>query len=399
MNIEAHENRRINLYADCIPVRGASSSAIYDLTRQEIVRFPSEFLDVLEEAQQQTIGTVLSHLEDAASRQSAIEFFSFLSEHEFVNFSVDSDKLPLIDELWETPCVIQNAIIDIRDSGHDYESIFQQLDSLGCEVVEIRCFASYQDLKEMHSILELANHTSIQGIELLLPYDPMCSDRSYIEFIERVSIVSRLTVHRAPEERELVATFGCGNKEEASITKKVEFVRENLGSEKHCGVIHTGNLSVPSTPLFYENKLYNGCLNKKISIDAEGHIKQCPSMSVSFGHHRVTSLIEVALDKEFRQTGLIKKDDIAQCRDCEFRYGCTDCRAYREDPGDVLSKPLKCGYNPYKGSWENWDRPANKWGAIKHYGLEEFISEKPPASAQAVTSDNGRDPQLICTEN
>jgi len=67
----------------------------------------------------------------------------------------------------------------------------------------------------------------------------------------------------------------------------------------------------------------------------------------------------------------ITKDQINICKDCEYRYFCTDCRAYKEDPDDNFSKPLKCGYDPYQGQWEKWSKNPLKQKTIKFYGLEE----------------------------
>src|SRR5580658_1804710 len=171
MTIDAIKDQYINLYADCFAVRGACKSAIYDLTRHEIVRFPSAFLDVLEAAQNDTVDSVLSRAQDEQSRESMLEFFELLIQKEFINLSVSPRMWPGIRELWDSPCQIQNAIIDIKDQAHDFESIFGQLDKLGCEIVQIRCFTNLHSLDEMRNIVALACHTSIQGIELLLKYD------------------------------------------------------------------------------------------------------------------------------------------------------------------------------------------------------------------------------------
>jgi len=370
MMIDSIKNKCINLYADCIVVEGACKSAIYDLTRHEIVRFPSVYLDILKDAQKDTVASVLSRAEDEQSRQSMAEFFTFLIQKEFVNFSVDPGILPSIREGWDAPCQIQNAIIDIKEKAHDFASIFHQLDKLGCEIVQIRCFANLYSLAEIRAIVALARHTSVQGIELLLKYDPSCPEEAYVEFVESEPIVSGLTIHSSPMERELVTTFGCGNESEASIVKRVVLVKDKISSEHHCGVIHVGNVTPPTAALFFENRLYNGCLNRKISIDAEGLIRNCPSMTASFGHHTQTSLVEVSMANEFRGAWHIRKDVIKECRDCEFRYACTDCRAYLKDAQDAYSKPLKCGYDPYTGTWENWDSGRAEDWVITHYGRE-----------------------------
>lgn len=51
MSIEHIQDKYLALYADCIPVSGACKSAVYDLTRREIVRFPKIYLDFLKQAQ------------------------------------------------------------------------------------------------------------------------------------------------------------------------------------------------------------------------------------------------------------------------------------------------------------------------------------------------------------
>ncbi|MNX99984.1 hypothetical protein D3C86_1324620 [compost metagenome] len=76
-------------------------------------------------------------------------------------------------------------------------------------------------------------------------------------------------------------------------------------------------------------------------------------------------------DPAFKEHWFTKKDDIAVCRDCEFRYVCTDCRAYVEDPADAYAKPLKCGYDPYANVWEDWSTNPLKQQAITYYGLEK----------------------------
>ncbi len=57
----------------------------------------------------------------------------------------------------------------------------------------------------------------------------------------------------------------------------------------------------------------------------------------------------------------------------EFRYICTDCRAYTENPEDIYSKPLKCGYNSYTNKWEEWSTNSLKLKAIEYYGMQNLI--------------------------
>jgi SPASM domain peptide maturase of grasp-with-spasm system len=80
-------------------------------------------------------------------------------------------------------------------------------------------------------------------------------------------------------------------------------------------------------------------------------ISKIPSMPESFGSIK-DILLEEALNKaNFKKYWNITKDQIDVCKDCEFRHICTDCRAYTEEPDNINSKPLKCGYNPYTNKW------------------------------------------------
>jgi len=54
----------------------------------------------------------------------------------------------------------------------------------------------------------------------------------------------------------------------------------------------------------------------------------------------------------FKDLWSINKDQIEVCKDCEFRYVCTDCRAFITDPDNRYSKPSTCTYDPYTAQWE-----------------------------------------------
>lgn len=97
---------------------------------------------------------------------------------------------------------------------------------------------------------------------------------------------------------------------------------------------------------------FNTCLNKKLSIDENGLIKNCPSCSKYMGFaNEAAALIKASDSSQYAYYSRLKKDDIDVCKDCEFRHVCTDCRQYLTDSGNVLSKPAKCTYNPYTARW------------------------------------------------
>ncbi len=98
-------------------------------------------------------------------------------------------------------------------------------------------------------------------------------------------------------------------------------------------------------------------------------------MSQSFGNIKDTTLKKALDHKDFKKYWNITKDQIEVCKDCEFRYVCTDCRAYKENPEDDYSKPLKCGYNPYTNIWGEWSTNPLKEIAIEYYGMEDLVKK------------------------
>ena len=83
------------------------------------------------------------------------------------------------------------------------------------------------------------------------------------------------------------------------------------------------------------------------------------------------SIRDVFTNDEFRTLWSITKDIISICKDCEFRYNCSDCRAFISDKNNIQSKPLKCGYNPYTNTWEDWSLNELKTYESQKYGFNE----------------------------
>ena len=60
------------------------------------------------------------------------------------------------------------------------------------------------------------------------------------------------------------------------------YIKYKINNESHCGVIRPYYFA-SNIEIFLEAQNYNTCLNRKISIDSMGLIKNCPSMTQSFG--------------------------------------------------------------------------------------------------------------------
>jgi SPASM domain peptide maturase of grasp-with-spasm system len=355
------------LHADCIPVKGASRSAIYDLTRNELVFFPTDYWEVLDYLRSDKLGTVLGELEDEEEKEQIKQFIGFLEEQEMIHFTTSPSSFPPIAEQWEIPSLIQDAIIDVDTVEHDFKNIFEQLDEVECQFVQIRCFSDLLSIDKVSSLLKHAYNTSIESVELILHYDITMPDACYVQLMEEHPILSSLILHSAPEDRTIRVDYGCDPDRSEYIEKAIGVSTQVIDSPSHCGIISQHNLCAPSVTVFFEHKLYNGCLNKKVAVDVKGEIKNCPSMPSSYGNIQDTRIIDAIHVAEFKEVWKINKDQIETCKDCELRYACSDCRAFLEQPENIYSKPLKCGYDPYTHTWEAWSTHPLKQESIAYY--------------------------------
>src|SRR5579862_2159367 len=108
-----HSNLFLQLFADCIPVRGAARSAFYDLTRHEIILFPTGYYFLLEDMLGKRIGDLLERAHSDPNRERIIGFLDFLDENELIMLVDDTAEFPAIANSWDFPGLVQNAVIDV----------------------------------------------------------------------------------------------------------------------------------------------------------------------------------------------------------------------------------------------------------------------------------------------
>jgi len=213
-------------------------------------------------------------------------------------------------------------------------------------------------------MLEVVRYKRVKSIQLLVPFNDEINEEDYVELCRQHLRIASLQIHSAPYNKKL---------DPLDRITYIEYAKQAVSDETHCGVISPNFFSI-NIDLFAEAQSHNTCLNKKISISKEGEIKNCPSMTKSYGHISKVRLIDALNANEFKKVWQISKDDIYGCQDCEFRYICTDCRAYVEDPKNPHSKPLKCGYDPSTTQWKDWSKNPLKLQVSKLYQMNEELN-------------------------
>jgi len=209
-------------------------------------------------------------------------------------------------------------------------------------------------------LFNLFQGSSIRSIYLYVPYTKELTKKNILKLHHNFPRLKRIVIFSSP-------TSNFYDEFEFEFV----FTTEKIGY-KSCGVVNDSYF-VSGINTFSEALNHNSCLHKKISIDKNGNIKNCPSMTQSFGNITEKTLEKALEHPNFKKYWNITKDKIEICKDCEFRYICTDCRAYTEQTHlekDLdLSKPLKCGYDPYTNKWTEWSTNPLKQKAIKNHGF------------------------------
>lgn len=354
------------LYSHCIIVAGASRSALCDLQRHQVHLIPNALATLLTGGRYFIPRDIMQDL-DEEERVIVNEYLAFLNEQELAFYcsAEELEHFPAMSEEWLLPAHISNIVLDTQ-SEYDYfdDAFLAQLSTLCCNFIQFRFYES-PAFSYLEQLLHLINESPIKSIEIILPEAILnYNNQVLLDLIAKNEKISNITL------------YGCGTD---GILKQGEHgmgfllqSKENISSHKYCGITDSSLFSV-NTSHYTESLAHNTCLNRKLAIDTEGNIKNCPSMQESFGNISNTTLEEAINTPGFKKYWNIRKDEITKCKDCEFRHVCTDCRAYTDKPGDMYSAPLKCGYNPYTCEWEEWSTSPLKQKAIDYYGMRDII--------------------------
>ncbi|SDM08436.1 grasp-with-spasm system SPASM domain peptide maturase [Chryseobacterium taihuense] len=358
-------NDTFKLFANCIPVKGHSQSLICDLQNNNFVAIDIDLFEILTVHKNKSIKELCA----IYKYQDLFEYFSSLKILNLGFFTKVPHFFPDIDLSFNECFLVSNAVIDYDCERFDIYNVIKQLDDLNCKHIEIRFYN-----KSLNNIITLldyikANEMMISSVGFVFQYDEALTVEFLLRIVEENNRISYLIVFNSPENK-LIPSNKPNN------MGYIINVRNEINN-RSCGII-SDDYFVTNIKSFTESLHHNSCLHKKISIDSEGNIRNCPSMPQSFGNIKDTILEEALSHPDFKKYWNLTKDSIEVCKDCEFRYICTDCRAYTERThtnaeGLDTSKPLKCGYNPYTGEWEEWSTNPLKEKAIKYYGMEDLV--------------------------
>ncbi len=335
-------NMKYLLFSNCISVSGWNRSIICDLQYRNYHLIPNSLFQILNKHKGVFDSRIFDEYDDF--KNVIHEYLQFLKQNNLVFQTSTSVRFPKFPLVFESPSIVNNAIIDVKkNSNFSIFNIIGELNKFTSQAVHFRLFDKF-NCNEILSILEPTRFSKIRSIELTLKYN------------EDLSIADLDIIYRYNARITKITIFNSINNEikYLQINSKIPVLFRKDFVFKNCGAIHP-ILFLINNMHFTESQHFNTCLNQKICIDVDGNIKNCPSMERSFGNIKDITLEEAINMPGFKDLWGIRKDDIDVCKDCEFRYMCTDCRCFIKKSDDIYSQPAKCLYNPYIAKWSNED--------------------------------------------
>lgn len=341
---------------------------VFDLERSVYQLIPNTLYEILyKETGFSVEDLVKKYAKNSDTEKIIKDYFFKLLELDLIFKTNFPEYYPKLSFEWDYQGEISNAVIDIDIESKPFiNSILSQLEELNCRTIQLRSY-NHLEHREIDSVMASIDTSIIETVQIILPFISDIENEKLVEIAQKYLRLRLVQIYGCDEEKLIYSS--------EDKRTNVVVVENSLINEKSCGVVSAEYFSVAFST-FSESQHHNSCLNRKISIDKDGNIKNCPSMSRSYGNIKNTTLQEALDHPDFKKVWDINKDKIHVCKDCEFRYICTDCRAYIEDPADILSKPLKCGYNPYTGEWSEWSTNPLKQKAIEYYEMQELVKEE-----------------------
>lgn len=345
-------NMYLLVYPDIVFSKGELQSVIYNISENKLFNAPNSLLDYVSLQCGHTIGDVVSSFSREEGDILCL-YIAFLVSNKLARIVSDMNQFGTKEQymkgykerLESSTSIIDSAIIDVTEaSSYNIQSLIDDLTSLGCSKVLLRFF-------ESNISMFFDSLVSIRSSNTIVRFDVYAPKEMYLQ-IKAILIdepkLFNVFVFRCEESSLFFVNQNITDLRKTFYLSTVAFL-----SPADCGKITFKKTAlIPNNDFILRSHFVNSCLYKKISIDSEGLIRNCPSMKLHFGHVGNTKLQDVIEKVDYKELWYITKDQVKKCCKCQYRYSCFDCRAYTED-GTLYGCPSKCHFSLTSNNWYN----------------------------------------------
>ena len=254
-------------------VKGARLGLICDLQRNEYSHIPFELVDVLEQLKNRKISDVIE-LYSKEEKETVLEYLDWMVKNDwgmFTNNLEDIQKFIPINLEINSPFSVSNIILHINDSSKKHiDKLITEINSLNIPHCEI----FIENMSNVSEIIKKLDSSVLRSIQLnfINPTDN-CDVYEYEELCKLNYRISSIIVFNSKEEFRKELIF--------SEMIPLIFTSQKFNT-KGCGIVQKEYFN-SNVKNFVESMEHNSCLNRKMSVDFNGEIKNCPSMTENYG--------------------------------------------------------------------------------------------------------------------
>lgn len=333
------------LFGNCIIVKGYHESIICDLEKGRFLPTSNKILDVIKvnETNRLPITEIKNHYNNKFDNGIDV-LFDYLIKQGYGFFTKTPDFFPKISLEWDSPFPLTNSVIEIeKDSLSLGINGIMQIVKIGCQAIEIRLLSDI-DINSIKKILDIINASRTSCVYLIIKYNPKINSDFLTELYLKWDFISSIVVHTAPKIEKISKSLPDDLKERITI-KNTKLYGEKVLSKLN-------PIMVINLDSFTEAINYNLGLNRKLSINSKGEIKNYLNHKKVFGNIFCDKIEEILDSHTFIEKWFVTKDQIAICKDCQYRYFCMDNSDLIVKKGHY-HRITKCNFNPYKNTWDS----------------------------------------------
>lgn len=315
------------LYTNCILVKGATNSIIYDLFLPRYYTIPTNLVPYFYELKLLPFDRVA-----AKKRRNAKQIKNVCNELIGLGYAhwVEEEALDLFNEAdlkWDPSSTITYAVIN----SNDYNIINHTLNFL-VELSTPAILVRHND--EMLDLLDYLNEKL--SASPIIQIEVMTSQLN-----------AMITCKKITKFRRLKTIWS-----EINVPQKFK---------DHPKVQHVCNRpyfkqGYPEYELYSKSLQHHAYFNRRLYIGPKGEIKNALECKETFGNildlRKARELQSIIDQPAFQKYWNVPKELCDVCKDCEFRHMCIDNRlpSQREDGSWYYQQ--ECAYNPYIAKWK-----------------------------------------------
>jgi SPASM domain peptide maturase of grasp-with-spasm system len=295
----------LNIYAFCKVITGKENSIICDFQKNVLKYIPDTLVEIITQLQENEFEIVKNQYKSQARIFNS--YINFLTHNKFGFFSDYRAEFVAIENHFETPEIINNAVIEYDFKNYDILSLLKALDELFCKYIEIRILSfDFKKIDDLIAVFESSNTSGFRSFKLFIPFNNAKEAKIIYQKLKAYKKIYKIIFYNS-------------NKEQRNFkSQNTQYIKNNM-EEIRTRNFHDKNLII-DLHYFFEAQQKNPYYNKKVSIDYQGNIKNCIKNKAVFGNLSTHPLLEVIYNPLFQEFWNVSHNQIIELKDNELRY-------------------------------------------------------------------------------